>query len=351
MRFIGRRWRGLSETERNWARSMAIVAGAIAVFTLFYAIEMESGRWNEQRRLVYEPSESATRFIGIPHFLVALFFVATSRAMRRWKPRLSFLATAPLAVVLCVFYGFLQAWSPVLGGALFYSVFLLHVFRDEAFFYFCHGDGRGPRPALTAIFFWSPVAVIASTGVLLEGALIARLLRVPRLDALVAATRPAVVVAAGALPVAVVAWSVWRIRAGLRSAGAGSLAEVMRAHAPIFRVLGGDLLVFGADLAITGQGYTIVILHFSEWYVFTVRGLRDRASTAGGAGFVHWIRGTAPGFRLLHVGLVVAMVLAGMIWTYAFADSPRLSVFRLFLDRGNFPYWTIAHVAASLRGR
>jgi len=351
LNLIGRRWRGLSETERNWVRSMAIVAGAIALFALFYSIEMESGRWNEQRRLVYEPSESATRFIGIPHFLVALFFVATSRAMRRWRPRLSFLATAPLAVVLCVFYGVLQAWSPVLGGALFYSVFLLHVFRDEAFFYFCNGDGRGPQRGLTAVFFWSPVAVIASTAVLLEGALIGRLLRVPRLDALVAATAPGAVVAVGALPLAVVALGVWRVRAGLRSAGLGSLPEIMRAHAPIFRILGGDLLVFGADLAIAGQGYAIVILHFAEWYVFTVRGLRDRAPAAGGAGFIPWIRGTAPGFRLLHVGLVVAMVIAGMIWTYAFADSPRLSVFRLFLDRGNFPYWTIAHVAASVRGR
>jgi len=349
--FIRRRWRGLSETERNWARSMVIVAGAIAVFTLFYSLEMESGRWNEHRRLVYEPSESATRFIGIPHFLVALFFVATSRTMRRWKPRLSFLATAPLAVFLCVVYGFLQAWSPVLGGTLFYSVFLLHVFRDEAFFYFCNGDGRGPQRALTTIFFWSPVAVIATTGVLIEGVLIARLLRVPRLDALVAGTGPAAVVAVGALPLGVVALSVWRIRAGLRSAGLGSLTEIVRAHAPIFRVLGCDVLVFVADLAIAGQGYAIVILHFAEWYVFTVRGFRGRAPAAGGAGFVHWIRGTAPGFRLLHVGLVVAMVTAGMIWTYAFADSPRLSVLRLFLDRGNFPYWTIAHVAASVRLR
>ena len=349
--FIRKGWRGLTETERNWVRSAAIVAGAIAVFAVVYSLEMESGRWNERRRLVYEPSESATRFIGIPHFLVALFFVATSRAMRRWKPRLSLLATAPLAVVLCVFYGALQSWSPVLGGALFYSVFLLHVFRDEAFFYFCNGDGRGPQRELTALFFWCPVAVVASAAVAIEAALVARLVSVARLDALVSAAGPAAVVAIGAVAPAVVAGSVWRIRASLEKAGIGSLSEIMRAHAPIFRVLGGDILVFGADLALTGQGYAIVILHFAEWYVFTMRGLRKRAGGARDGGFVAWIRSTAPGFRLLHVGLVVGMVLAGVIWTYAFADSPRLSVFRLFLDRGNFPYWTIAHVAASVRGR
>jgi len=339
----------LSESERNWARSLAIVAVVLAVFAAVYGEEIRTGRWSERWRLVYEPAETATRYIGLSHFLVALFFVATSRAMRRWKPRLSFLATAPIAVILCIAYGALQAWSPMLGGALFYSVFLLHVFRDEAFFYFANRDGGEANPPLTAVFFWWPVCVVASAAAVLESILLVGAVRFARLDALVASAPRAAVIAVGLLPLAIAAGAGARIRFCRRASGADSLGQIVRSHAPVFRVLTGDIAVFFLDLAFTGQGYAIVILHFAEWYVFTVRGLRGRPSST--AGWVGWIRTTTAGFRLLHVGLVLAAVAVGLVWTHGLGSNPRFSVIGWFLRRQNFPYWTIAHVASSIRGR
>jgi hypothetical protein len=60
-----------------------------------------------------------------------------------------------------------------------------------------------------------------------------------------------------------------------------------------------------------------------------------------------WLRGTRRGFNLLHAGLALALVGAGVWWAYGFGNDPGVRPLHLLLSREAFPYWTIMHVSVS----
>jgi hypothetical protein len=140
---VGRR---LSATERNWLVSVAIMAASVAFFALVREGEMRMGRWEGSIRLVRDPAQAAMRYLGIAHFLVALVYMASSRAFRSAASLARFAALTGLSVLLCLGYAGLSAAAPTLAIVLFVAYFIVHDLRDQFFFCAVNGD-RPARPS------------------------------------------------------------------------------------------------------------------------------------------------------------------------------------------------------------
>jgi hypothetical protein len=96
----------------------------------------------------------------------------------------------------------------------------------------------------------------------------------------------------------------------------------------------------------------IVILHVVGWYVFTIRRLRERRPAATPPAWTWgWFRGTATGFRTLHLGLVAILLVTAIVWAKGFGSDPSILPVRLFLDQDFFAGWTLLHVTVSFRPR
>jgi hypothetical protein len=119
------------------------------------------------------------------------------------------------------------------------------------------------------------------------------------------------------------------------------------------RVFAASFAIIALGLVLGLRSHTIILLHVSAWYVFTIRQLQKRPAPAPlpARGSWAWIRATPGGFTFLHAGLAVLMVVAAGVWTYGFRQDPRLLGFKVFLDSKSFAYWTIVHVSVSFASR
>ncbi len=338
--------RALTETERNWLCAAAIVVGSIAAFGVLYGLEMAAGRWDSGIRLVLNPSETATRYLGISHFLVATLFLATSRRMRGIRPWGSFAVMLGVGALLCLAYGRIKLVSPLLASVFFFAYFLLHSLRDDVFFYFANGDAPSTRDpdSLREILRWSPFAVIGIAATLLAGIFGLGLAHSAWLtEALVAVPTPMRWALASLLPILALV-AVARVAGRWSRAADGGAASFFRLNRPIYLVFAGTLLILVAQ-----RLYSIVILHVAAWYVFSLRQLKKRPppDPAPRPWSWTWVRTTPAGFRWLHIGSAVLLLAAGVVWAYGFRNNPALTPFAILLDTNAFPYWTILHVSVS----
>ena len=353
------RRRRLTETERNWLAAAIIVIGSLALFAAIYAFEMDRGRWSAALRLVADPAEATARYVALSHFLVAFYFTATSRRMRTAKSWLGFTGLLALGLGFCFAFSKLQATSAWIAGVVFFSYFLIHDFRDQVFFYYVNGDAPPPpRPKqLAPAIAYSPFLLLALFFLVFAPAVSLGLVRVDRISESLAqasgfgrllfAITPAILLAATAMLFPRF------MRNAIRP------AAFLRAHRPIYFVFAGSLLLGVAGAIVTGQPYTLVILHVTAWYVFSLRLLQkgaklppeEKARAPRKPGLAGWIRATPGGFQVFHLASFALFVAAGLVWAYAFDNSPAVTPLRLVLDPHLFRYWTILHVTVSFASR
>jgi hypothetical protein len=322
--------RTLTTTERNWLVSVAIVGGALAFFAVIYLIELRIGRWNSDIRLVRNPAHAAMRYLGTAHFLVAFFYMLTSRQMRSMAMQVRLAIGVLIAVALCVVYSRLQSVLPVAAIAMFIGYFMVHDFRDQVYFFFANGDGPGEGDKrLRSMLFGLPLLAVSLVFLIAATVATRFHLGVFESDALVVVSAIFVVVSIAAV-----------IRGWRARASRGTID-----YRPLIIVFTGTAAVLASSVAMKVEGHVIVTLHVATWYVFTLQQLRERPAAA--AGLLDRLRNTTAGFNLLHVGTAIVLLIAGGIWAYAFRNDPSSRGFWILLDRHNFYLWTIAHVTIS----
>jgi len=132
--------RALTTTERNWLWALAIVVGSALCFWLLYAIEQRWGHAVREERLVWRGVETSMRYLALSHFIVAIIFMSTSRAMRRPSSWAWLAGLAVFGVGLSLAFASAGGIKMHVAAALFYTYLLVHEFRDQAFFYRVNGD-------------------------------------------------------------------------------------------------------------------------------------------------------------------------------------------------------------------
>lgn len=347
--------RRLTETERNWLFSALLVAASVIVCAAINMAEIRAGRWSPEARAIADPGRSAMSFVGIPHFLIAFLFTAYSRRMRSGRAWARFALLAAAGGILCLGFRRIDVATPALAELLLFGYFFIHECRDEVFFYYANGDGVASERG-TAVEW-----VLVRLPLLLVSAVVAALamgiglmgLGGEWVQAEAAAVPDLLRAAMGIVPALAAIFALLVLRRRWRAGGLGAPVAFLRAHAPIVRVFAASFAIIAVGLLLGLRSHTIILLHVSAWYVFSVRQLRKRPAPAPipTRGSWAWIRGTPGGFTFLHAGLAVLMVVAAGVWAYGFRQDPRLLGFKIFLDSKSFAYWTIVHVSVSFASR
>ncbi len=394
-----------SPTLRAYAQTLTWTFLAIAVCALGYAIEKYvflrgfslplPGLTLEWRaltpladdapyRMFKNPAELPMRLFGLPHFIVGLLFMLSSKRMRGVRSFAWLIGLTALGGAFCMLFARFGGTDSPYMLLVFYFYFLIHGFRDEAFFYRAYGDM--PKDQLAT---HSRIVVVLQ-GVLL-GLLISLLLpaymlygrmhperpeyQAPALDQLFPAQWPFllrfVAMLAPMLIVALLAltWIARQFPDGLRG--------LWRVHRPILIVFFGSTALI---LLALGSGpwtfNAVVLMHFVGWYLFGRHSLAKHAAapapaapptiapagSVGHAGLAAanaarastppaprtglwlWMRTTRPGFTFLHLGLAAIVIVLVALSNYAFGKQ---DVLEQIVGSKVFFYWTIMHVTLS----
>lgn len=342
----------LTETERNWLVALAIVIGGSLLTAVVLAIEKQVTGAPRAERLIWNAEETFMRFLTLPHFLIAILFMTTSRGMRTARSWGWLVGLTVLGVGLCVLFHRAGARAAYLPNALFLGYFLIHEFRDQAFFYRVNGDA--PKEATTDrtrrhLLLVPMLGLALIFAAFLFGAAF-RIGGTRRYtESVYGAMGPELRGALGALALLLVIGAIhWTRRTWDRTYEGGALGFI-RKHRPLFFVFGGILVVLVLDILLNGRAYAIVTLHVAAWFVFVTRGMARRPAPdpAPRSGSWAWIRSTRSGFLWLHHGLFLLIVIAAAVWAYGFQNSPDQQALWTVLSKDAFPYWTIMHVTIS----
>jgi len=279
----------------------------------------------------------------------------TSRGMRSGRAWLRLAGMLAVGVGLCFGFARLAGMSAPIASALFLLYFAAHDLRDQVFFYFEHHESPpgADRDALGGLLFWAPLWFLLGVGSLLIGVTVAGMAGTERLRELAAGLTSGWSWALGVLVAGLFAFASVRLWDLHRRLGPGTLGAHLRANRPIYIVFAGIFLA-AASGALPGlNAQVIVILHVVSWYVFTMQRLRETPipSPVPHAGTWRWFRGTAAGFRTLHLGLVAILIVAAIVWAKGFGSDRTIVPLRLFLDQDYFAAWTLLHVTISFRPR
>lgn len=354
------RRRALTPTERNWLVSLAIVVGSGLLFGAYRYLEESFGLSDKRDRLVWNMWETSMRFLALSHFLVALVFTLSSRRMRTFSGWAWFLGLLGVGALVCWAFqalgGMDDRYAPNRGVAallavVFYGYFLVHEFRDQAFFYRANGDAPrsdGAREETRSLLMVPALVfgLIAATFLAAAAFEVGGARRYDQVfDPL---TRP-VRAALGVLPLVLVGAAAIAYKRRCDRLHEGGLWRFLGRNRPILLVYLGIYLVLMLGIALTGRVYAIVTLHVTAWYVFTVYQLARRPAPSPPPRplTMPWMRSTVAGFNTLHLGLAAVVVGAAAFWAYALGNSYEHDAMRVLLSRESFPYWTILHVTVS----
>jgi hypothetical protein len=332
-------------TEKNWLWGVGIVVALVLLFTLVG--RLEDGQRRE--KLVWNASETSTRFLAIAHTLVATSFLLTSRRMRSARGRAWFGALTVAGIGACFAYAALGGKHAPLAELLFYAYFLLHEIRDEIFFYKVNGDvPAGAEPSERAL--WATPLLLAGALAFPIAALAAFDVAGPvrlrdAFEGLPQGLRLAIGVAALLAAVALVVVAA----RGVARLARGGLREALSVHRPIFFVFVGIYALLAVGIAATGRMYAIVGVHVAIWWVFTVRQMSARPPPVPRPRPLtwSWVKSTPAGFNLFHAAVLFVVVAAAAWRAFGFLNAPEPRALALLVSKESFPYWTLLHVTWS----
>lgn len=301
-------------------------------------------------RMFKNPAELPMRLFGLPHFVVGTAFLLSSKRMRGARSFATLGGLAAIALALC--YGFYRigAHTSPLALLLFYAYFMVHGFRDEAFFYKAFGDMPKDETRVQE-------RVVGVLQLLLLGIILALIIpayilyaqyyprfKDPALEALFPAQWPYLVrIAALLLPMLGIAtFALWRI-ARIYPDGLHGLWRMHRSILIVFLTGTGIILLslFSGPWSFN----VVVLMHFVGWYLFGRYSLAKRPPpVTPPVGSWSWMRTTRTGFTWFHLGLAALVIALVAVSTYGFGKT---GVLEQVVGSKSFYYWTIFHVTLS----
>jgi len=338
-----------------WTRPSIRQFAATAVFMgvmigLFWLLDrLEPAEHHRAGIVGGRPVSVAAVLVGLAHFVVAFFFMVTSRTWSTRQAVRRLFAGMVAAIGLCVVLAVGSDVAKIFFPSVFVGVyFISHEVRDEYFFTTVLGDvppGRLPRGAFLLLLGAVTLALLA---------LVWNLPFLRPHHRGFALLRP-IVDLSGVQGTAKIVWwagpslllagaAVTMFARCLKLAGMQA-GEFFRTYSPLLVVYVVLTSLFFLAPKSEQSIYMIVCFHVAAWWVFMTRQLarRDKAVQPRG---LAWFRETQAGFQTLHLGLVLLIVGVAAMWAYAFERS-LAHPFGWLVSREAFPYWTIGHVTVS----
>ncbi len=333
--------------DQQFRLAFVLTVGICFVFWLGHYFEREIlNRHPGEIRFIREATEAAMRYITIPHIIIAFLFMVSAAKNRTRTKRIWTAGLLLLGAGLCAAYHVGGAKANVVLMVSVYLYFLVHELRDEVMFYHVLGDAppvSDRRVFRNMVRAWIGVLVFFSAAFVWFGVPLGLVSKYSGLNfsAWPMAARGAA--AAGPFLLGLVA--VWIIlQRYARLLGYKDADELLRTHAPMFRVSLGVLGVLGLSLLVTERAYSLILFHVAGWYVFAGYQLRRYPPKTPPQGLWPWMRTTFQGFRVLHVGMAVVLMAIGLVWTLGLDQTPYLA---WLLAPESFLYWTIMHITIS----
>lgn len=354
--------RPMGIAERHFFRAAIATAVIVLVFWCAWKVERDVlKRSPGETRFIREASEAAMRYITLPHVVIGFLFMASSLNNRSVRKRLWIAGLLLAGMALCFLF-----WR---GGAktnLFLSVgvylyFIIHEMRDEAMFYRVLGDAAAVPDkavfgsmvrvligltlfALAAVAFApAPFGAYAAK---LEGGTSSFHVHAPAFLTLIKGSLPwglKALLATAPLVLAAAGYTV-ALRYFAAKLGYSGVKVLVHTHAPLFRVLAGVTAVLGLSLLLTQRAYSLILFHVVAWYIFAAYQFSRNPPKQAPRGMWLWMRTTAGGFKTLHIGMVVVLMVIGLVWTLGLHQSDWL---KWLLAPQSFLYWTIMHITVS----
>ena len=338
--------RPLSATERNWLLGLAIAVGLACLCWVVGSMESVE----RKAKLVWNASETSTRFLAIAHTVVATAFLLTSRRMRAPRGWLWLAGLTVAGVLACLAFSALGGMRAPVAGLLFYGYFLAHEVRDELFFYRVNGDVPADSSEAALRGLWTAPIVVVAAAASFVFAWTAFGFGGPHqiADALASvAPAPRGAIGAAVLLAAVALLVVVARR--LSRLDPGGLLGFLRRHRPLFSVFAWLYAVLLVGIFLTGRMYAIVAIHVAIWYVFTIRQLAVRGAPSPRPRPLSWtwVRSTVAGFNAFHLGVLALVVAAAAVRAYAYKNGTEPQALAVLVSKESFPYWTLLHVTWS----
>ena len=349
----------ISRTVRYWGQTILWTVIGMQVCFVFYCVEKYGFHMKELRlpRVFFNPAEIAMRIFGLPHFIVGLFFMFSSRRMRSVKGWLWFFGLLAMGIGFAFAFGNLGGHRNPVMLIAFYFYFLIHGFRDESYFYQNYGDCPETHPrANKRVFMGLQVMLLCLLFAFLMPTYLQYLKfkgKLPVDDAVLNLFFPAsasflikfVVYLAPAIAISAVLW--WALNRGYP----GGWKRIWQDHRPILTVFLLLTAIIFATLLVGPWTFNVVVLaHFVGWYLFALRKLDKIPSDkrAQPSRPMAWMRTTQAGFKFLHLGLAVVVTVLILISVYVYQEK---SVLDVFVSGPSFYYWTVIHVSLSFYPR
>jgi len=345
-----------SITLHNYLRTLAWTLSAVGVCCAGYAIEKYLVIWwlhwlpdNPAYRMFKNPAELPMRLFGLPHFVVGTMFLLSSKRMKGARSWLQLAGLAALGIGICYAFHAAGAHSEPLAVLMFYFYFLIHGFRDEAFFYKSYGemprDSAATHERIMAVLQGVMLGLLMSMIVpaySIYGRQHARY-HSEALDMIFPANWPYVLRFLMLLgPMLVVAALALRRIARQFPDGLRGLYAVHRPILLIFAISSGIILL---SLVSGPWSFNVVVLmHFVGWYLFGRYQLARFAPAAPPTSPWERIRKTPEGFTAFHIGLAVLFALL-IAWSHY--STGKSGIIEFAFGSKSFFYWTIMHVTLS----
>lgn len=354
--------RPMGITERNFLKAMLGTAIVVFVFWCGYKVERDVlHRTPGETRYIREASEAAMRYITIPHIVIGFLFLVSSPKNRTLRKRMWTTGLLLAGVGLCTIYWKGGAKTNLLLYSSVYLYFLIHELRDEAMFYTVLGDAAPiqdktvfnnmVRVLIGLIVFaigavvWAPAVfgayhakVVADGSALASSSLAGSTLfdgSLPLGLKLFISTAPMLAAAAGFIVA---------LRYFAAKQGYPSVRILINTHAPLFRVMFGVTAVLGLAILLTSRPYSLILFHVIAWYIFAGFQFKRFPPKTAPKSLWLWMRTTVKGFKTLHIGMAVILMIIGLVWTLGFNQSDYL---KWLLAPESFLYWTIMHITVS----
>lgn len=337
--------RTLGVTERNFWKAVALTIVIAAVFIAGCWVERNVFKRGSADRFIDDGTAAAMRYITIPHIIIGFLFMVSSRNNQTAVKRAWIVGLLALGVGLCCFYYINGGRDNKLLYGSVYLYFLIHELRDEGMFYVVLGDAPHITDKKRFKQFTRALVALTLLAVVVIGWSGVPFGLYPRGYQPVDQARSMAfkcLLAFGPI----VAWcAAARLTLGYFAQGfPGGVAALVRTHAPLIRLMTGSAAVLGLSMLITQRAYCLILFHVTSWYIFACYQYARTQPKTPPKGWWLWMRTTLPGFRVLHIGMVLALLFIGALWVFKFGKAPSMA---WLLAPNAFLYWTIMHITVS----